>query len=320
MTLEAGGSRQAASTREEDYVIKVGSGAGVLCAAPFFIAGEKGFFDEEGLKYEEVRYDFNQSHQLLTTGQLDVVADLLATMIQPLANGLDIKIPLGFHMGCIKVLADPDSTIRTVADLKGKRIGTTGLASAPAVIAQRYLAELGINVGPQGGEVEWVIFPLAELPLAMERKQVDAIAITDPVAWIVEEEGKGRVIINTTTDDYMKDEICCVVEASNRVFKNHPEALAKFVRAIQKACRYVAENPEETARLMAEKNYVAGDPAVNGRVLKSYSYHATVSGAREAILRNARDLQNIGLVDKSVDVEALTNNTFVALPGVPDSL
>jgi NitT/TauT family transport system substrate-binding protein len=136
----------------------------------------------------------------------------------------------------------------------------------------------------------------------------------------VEQAGKGRVIINTTTDDYLKDEICCVVEASSRVYKEHPEALAKFARALQKAVRYVQENPEETARLMAEKNYVAGDPEVNAQVLKTYTYRASVSGAREAILRNSRDLQQIGVVDQSVDVEAITNNVFTALPGVPDSL
>jgi NitT/TauT family transport system substrate-binding protein len=321
MTLEASGSRQAVSAGEDDYVIKVGIPISTgLCSAPFFIAREKGFYDEEGVKFEEVRIDGNQLHQLLTTGQIDVANTLLASIILPLANGLDIKIPLGIHTGCIKVLADPDSAIRTVADLKGKRIGVSGLAATPTIITQRYLAEIGVNVGPQGGEVEWVIFPAAELPLAMERKQVDAIAINDPLAWIVEQAGKGRVIINTTTDDYLKDEICCVVEASSRVFKNHPEALTRFVRAMQKATRYVEENPEETARLMGEKNYVAGDPIVNGQVLRSYSYRPTVSGAREALLRNTRDLQNIGLVDKSVDVEALTNNTFVALPGVPDSL
>ena len=171
-----------------------------------------------------------------------------------------------------------------------------------------------------GGEVDWVVFSTPDLPLALERKQVDAIAINDPAAWIVEQNGQGRVIIDTTTDDYLKDEICCVVESSGRVYKDHPEALAKFVRALQKAAQYVEENPEETARLMAEKQYVAGDPAVNAQVLKSYSYRASVSGAREALLRNTRELQQIGIVDASVDVDALTNGTFAALPGVPDSL
>jgi NitT/TauT family transport system substrate-binding protein len=316
--LWAGGGKEAA---KDDYVIKVGIGitAG-LCTAPFFIAGEKDFYGEEGLKVEEIRIDVNQTHQLLTTGQIDVTNFLLSGMIQPLTNGLDVKIPLGLHTGCIKVLAAPGSAIRTAADLRGKRIGISGLGAPATLITQRYLARLGINVGPGGGEVEWVIFSAPDLPLALERGQVDAIAINDPAAWIVEQGGKGRVIINTTTDDYLKDEICCVVEASSRVYKNHPEALAKFVRALQKAARYVEENPEETARLMAEKQYVAGDPAVNAQVLRSYSYRASVSGAREAILRNARELQQIGIVDASVDVNAVTDGVFAALPGVPDSL
>ena len=318
VNLAAGGGRQTAS---EEYVLKVGIGitAG-LCTAPFFIAGEKGFYAEEGLKYEEIKIDVNQTHQLLTTGQIDVSNFLLAGLIQPLANGLDVKIPLGLHTGCIKVLADPDSTIMTVADLRGKRIGISGLGAPPALIAQRYLAREGINVGPNGGEVEWLTFNQGDLALALERKQVDAIALNDPAAWIVEREGKGRVIIDTTTDEYLKDEICCVVEASSRVYEQHPEALEKAVRALQKAVRYVQENPEETARLMAEKNYVAGDPEVNAQVLKSYTYRASVSGAKEAILRNAHDLQRIGVVDQSVDVEAVSDRVFVALPGVPDSL
>ncbi|MDR2069995.1 MAG: ABC transporter substrate-binding protein [Treponema sp.] len=318
MNLSAGGAKQAS---EDDYVIKVGIGitAG-LCTAPFFIASEKGFYGEEGLKYEEIKIDVNQTHQLLTTGQIDVTNFLLAGMIQPLSNGLDVKIPLGLHTGCIKVLADPDSDIRTAEDLRGKRIGVSGLGAPPTLITQRYLARLGINVGADGGEVEWVIFSPGDLPLALERKQVDAIALNDPAAWIVEQDGKGRVIINTTSDDYLKDEICCVVEASSRVYKNHPETLAKFVRALQKATRYVQENPEETARLMAEKNYVAGDPGVNAQVLKTYTYRASVSGAREAILRNSRDLQQIGIVDQSIDVNVLTDSVFAALPGVPDSL
>jgi NitT/TauT family transport system substrate-binding protein len=129
MNLQAGG--QKAPAQEDDYVIKVGIGitAG-LCTAPFFIASEKGFYEAEGLKYEEIKIDVTQTHQLLTTGQIDVTNFLLSGLIQPLTNGLDVKIPLGLHTGCIKVLADPESNIRTVADLKGKRIGTSGL-SAP---------------------------------------------------------------------------------------------------------------------------------------------------------------------------------------------
>jgi NitT/TauT family transport system substrate-binding protein len=310
-----------AAEQYDDYVIKIGvaSTAG-LCMAPFFIASEKGFYEAEGLKYEEIRIDSNLTHQLLTTGQIDVTNFLLSGLIQPLANGLDVKVPLGLHTGCIKVLADPSSAIQTATDLRGKRIGVAGLGAPPALITMRYLAQQGIRVSPDNSEVEWVVFPPGELPLALERKQVHAIALNDPAAYIVESAGKGRVIINTTTDAYLKDEICCIVEASSNVVEKHPEAIARFTRALQKAVAYVQANPDETARLMSEKKYVAGDPAVNAQVLKTYNYSASVSGAKTAILRNASDLQKIGLVSNSINVDALTNDTFVALPGVPDSL
>jgi NitT/TauT family transport system substrate-binding protein len=313
--------RTLASVPEEDYVVKVGQGVTVgLCSAPFFIAIEKGYYEEEGLKWDLVQVDTGQTNLMLTTGQIDVTNNLLATLIQPLANGLDVKIPLGLHTGCQKVLVRPDSPIRTPADLKGKRIGTTGMASSGTVITQRYLAELGIGVSADNLEVEWVIYQQADLPLALERGQVDAIALGDPTAYIIESEGKGRVIINQATDDYLKEEYCCVIVAGINFIKNYPQTAAKFVRAIQKAAAYVHNNPEETARLMAERRYVAGEPEVNAAILKTYDFRSSVSGARTAIGRNTRDLQAIGLVGEDVDPEALTRNIFIALEGVPDSL
>ncbi|MDR2447142.1 MAG: hypothetical protein LBD58_07630 [Treponema sp.] len=56
---------------------------------------------------------------------------------------------------------------------------------------------------------------------------------------------------------------------------------------------------------------------MNVQVLKTYTYRASVSGARESILRNSRD--KIGIVDQLIDVNVLTDNVFVVLPGVPDS-
>jgi hypothetical protein len=66
-TLGAGGARQAAA---DGHVIKIGIGVTAgLCTAPFFIAAEKGFYAEEGLRYEEVKIDVTQTHQLPCVGE-----------------------------------------------------------------------------------------------------------------------------------------------------------------------------------------------------------------------------------------------------------
>jgi NitT/TauT family transport system substrate-binding protein len=320
--LAAGSCKGKAKTvAEDDYAVKVGIPiAGTLCSAPFFIAHQNGFYEAEGLIFEDVKIDWNLRSQLLTSGQIDVTTHLVAAMIQPIANGLEVKIPLAIHTGCIKALVPPNSPIKTPADLKGKRIGTESMNASATIIVQRYLAELGIGTTTNNLEVEWLIYPNSELALAMERGQIDAMAANDPIASIVENQGRGRAIIDTGKDDYLKDEYCCMLIASTAIARDHPQSLAKFTRAIQKASLWVQENPAETARLMGEAQYVAGDPELNGRILATYNYRAVVSDAETAIEHNARDLQRIGLIDSSVDVQALTKNTFIALPGVPDRL
>lgn len=310
-----------ATDEDENYVVKIGRSVTTgLCASPYFIAETLGYYDDEGLKWEAVFQSTGESQMNLTTGKTDVGSGLLATTIQPLANGFDIKIPLGIHTGCQKVLVKKDSGINSAADLKGKKIGTSGMASSSTVITQRTLANLGIGVAPPNLEVDFVIFQSSDLPLAISTGQVDAIALGDPQAYLAEQEHDLKVIINQATDDYLKDEFCCMVQLRTGFYLEHPKAAAKFVRAIQRAAAFVQENPEKTAELLAEAKHVAGDPRVNAEILKTYNYKASVSEARRAISRNVNDLKRIGIIKDDIDGDELTNRVFVALDGVPDNL
>ncbi|MHC6202812.1 ABC transporter substrate-binding protein [Breznakiellaceae bacterium SP9] len=317
----AAGGNQAKNASGGDFVLSIGLLVeGGLCEAPFYIAVEKGFYDEEGLKYKEFKMDPGTAMNHLTTGNIDVTNNLLATLIQPIANGLDVKIPLALHTGCVKVLVKPDSPIKSAIDLKGKKIGVASMNASTRVIPSRVLAALGLKIEGPNADVEWLIYPSAELPLALERGLVDAIGSNDPAASIIEAEGKARVVINNAADGNLKDEFCCVTPVRSKTLAEHPEEVAKFLRAIQKASKWVQENPDEAARIITEKKYIAGEVATNARVLKTYNYRASVSAALSALDRNAKELQQIGLVAADVDVNALVKNTFAAVPGVPDSL
>jgi len=315
------GCKKEKKVSDEDFVLTIGLPVeGGLCEAPFYIALEHKLFEAEGLKYEIFKMDPGTAMNHLTTGAIDVTNNLLATLIQPIANGLDIKIPIAIHTGCVKVLAKADSGINSPIDLKGKRIGVASLNSSTKVIPSRVLASLGLKPDGPDADVEWLIFPSAELPLALERGFVDAIGTGDPTASIIEAEGNIRVIINNATDDNLKNEFCCVAPVRSKTVVDHPEAVAKFLRALQKASYWVQNNPDETARIITEQKYIAGEVEVNARVLKTYNYRASVSQAQSALDRNARELQQIGIVAADVDVNALVKDTFVAVPGVPDSL
>ncbi|MDR1574506.1 MAG: ABC transporter substrate-binding protein [Treponema sp.] len=313
-------SKKDAAKGEDDYVFKIGLPLSGLCDAPERIALEKGYYDEEGLKWEIVQVGDGEAMNLLTNGSVDGLATLMISLIQPLANGLPVQIPLAVHTGCIKTLVPGDSPIQTAADLKGKTIGGASPAATTVLFAKRYLAGLGLKVDGENADVDFIYQSAAELPLLLERGVVDAIGLTDPAAQIAQDTRGFRAIIDNATSEGYKDEFCCVVTVRTDTVKNHPEATAKFLRAVQKGAKFVYENPDETAQILFETKRAAGDPLVNARLLKAFNYRASVSQALPALENNAKAMQAIGILRADVDVDKLVQDVFVAVPGVPDSL
>ena len=110
-----------------------------LCAAPMYIAIENGYFEDEGLDIEQVTVDAAHVSEAIGADQVDVGMGLIGKMLQPLENGLPIKFTTGIHTGCTKLLVPGGSNIKSIADLKGKKIGVPGLADAATVVSKRSL-------------------------------------------------------------------------------------------------------------------------------------------------------------------------------------
>ncbi|MDR0549116.1 MAG: ABC transporter substrate-binding protein [Deltaproteobacteria bacterium] len=304
---------------EEVKKLRVGIN-GNLCEGPTHIALEKGFFQAEGLDAELIRLAPGTNFEAITAGSVDVSFGLLATLIQPLSNGLPIKITTGLHTGCDKLLVKPDSGITSLKDLKGKKIGVPSLTSSPIMFARRGLAQAGVKVGDKDSEVEFVVFTNAELPLALSKGAIDALAANDPVASLAAREYKFSIILDSAKDAPFSNQYCCAAYVSEALAKNDPETAAKYTRAMQKAAAWIQKNPDETAKIQVEKKYVAGDPIFNASVLKTFRYIPSVSGAVSAFGITARELKEIGILGPRVDVDALHKNSFVTLPNVPDSV
>ena len=118
-----------------------------LCAAPMYIAIENGYFEDEGLDIEQVTVDAAHVSEAIGADQVDVGMGLIGKMLQPLENGLPIKFTTGLHTGCTKLLVPGDSDIKSIADLKGKKIGVPGLADAATVVSKAHETFTSLKVG-----------------------------------------------------------------------------------------------------------------------------------------------------------------------------
>lgn len=302
----------------EDYVLKIAYNNS-LCEAPIQMGVEKGFFDAEGIKYEMVKVDAAHMPEAIGSGQIDAGFGLLGKYLQPIDNGLDIKITAGIHTGCTKVLVPQNSDIKTAADLKGKRVGTTGLgAAAPTIITKRSMYHAGLNAAADNCDAEFVVYSAADLAQALQNGAVDAIANGDPQASIAQREYNLRSIIDTATDEEYKDEYCCISFVTGSLASEHPELAEKFTRAILKASQWVENNKDETAKIQIEKEWVAGDADFNASVLKSYNYKPSLSGGYEALKATVPDLQAIGLINPERDADEFINSIVLSFDGLTE--
>ena len=186
---------------------------------------------------------------------------LCNALVHRLANGLPVQLPLAMHTDCIKVLVRGDSSINTTADLKGKTIGGASPSVSALLFTRRYLAAQGFTVDGENADVEYLYQSAGELPLLLGGVSVDAIAITDPSGQIARDTRGFRSVIDNGTDEGYKNEFCCVVPVRTATIKEHPQATAKFLRALQKGAKFVQENPDEAAQILALHQRIAGDPA-----------------------------------------------------------
>src|SRR5882672_7313847 len=258
--------------------IKVGY-IGLTCEAPIFTAYEKGFFKEEGLDVELVRCEWATYKDALALGQFDVTHHLIMYFLKPIEQGLDVKFTGGIHRGCLRVQAGVNSNIRTVRDLRGKRIGVPGMGTPPFIFANRVLGANGIDPSK---EVTWLVFPAGELGLALDKGEVDAVADSEPIGSMLVAQGKVRNIADQAADKPYADEYCCAVLVNGKFLARNPKASASATRALLKAAKWVEANPKAAAKLSVEGKYIASTPDQNTFAISHLRYVPSVSGAQTA--------------------------------------
>lgn len=290
-----------------------------LCQAPLHLALELGFLEEEGIIGENIQVDAAHVQEAIGANQVDVGFGLIGKFLQPVENGLPIKFTAGIHTGCIKIFALPKSGITSIADLKGKKIGVPGLAGAEALVAKRALFMNNIKIDPRDAEVEFVVFSRNELGQALENGVVDAVSLGDPVAAQMVDSYNANVIVDTAKTPEFALEYCCASFISEALAKEHPEIAAAFTRAILKASVWVAEHPEEAAKLQIKYKYVAGNPDFNAEILKSYNYKPSVKGGFDAIVISSGQLAKIGVLSNSINPEEFAKNSYVFFDDVKDT-
>jgi len=247
-------TRVSGDTRVKVGVLKLTS------SAPIFIGVERGFFQEFGITPELVYFQAAAPiATALAAGQLDVGATgLTAALFNIVLGGQQLWIVAdkgrewpGYPLVAIVVQRELwDGGLRSVKDLKGRRIGVTQLGSTFHYHIGNILEKDGLTLA------DVKIVPLQAMPATMEAlkgKQVDAILVPQPFPGAAEAQGFGKIL--AWAGDLYPWQIATVFYS--KAFAADRAAAVAFMKGYVKASRYYydAALVQKDGRLAPGPNY-----------------------------------------------------------------
>ena len=243
-------------------------GKNLLYYLPLTIAEQKGYFKDEGLDIGIV--DFAGGSRALAAvvgGSADVVSGAFEHTVNMQFKGQPMRaFVLQGRAPQIVLGVNPKTmpNFRTVADLKGKKIGVTAPGSSTNVMVNFVLAKAGlkpsdvsiVGVGASNGAVA-----------AMRAGNIDAISNLDPVITLLSRSGDLKIVTDTR-----------LVTEADRVFggpmpagclyapqpfiDRHPNTVQAMTNAIVRANHWIQQAGPSDIIAAVPEAFLLGDRAV----------------------------------------------------------
>jgi len=212
---------------------------------PIYVADSQGYFVREGVPLHLQECSSGRAcFQMLAQGQTDLAtaAELLVVLGSFTGSDAAIIATLSSSTNAIKLVARSGAGIKAPQDLRGKRIATV-----PGTSAQYFLDRWLVFHEIDPKLVELVPLAPDQLAAALQRHDVDAIAIWEPIA--------SAAVAMLARDAW--------VLPAPRVYTQHFSLIAgrqtivrregdlvKMLRALTRAERFIAEQPMQAQQIL----------------------------------------------------------------------
>ena len=230
--------------------IKVGWCAKTVtsAAAPYAVANKMGWYAADGIKVElSPLPGSTDCVKLVATG------DLMFSVpsVEPLAiihpQGVKAKVFYTAYQGNIYGIDVPvDSPIKSLKDLKGKKIGVQSMGSAGVIIARAAVAEAGFNPDK---DVNIVVIGESAQAAAMARgKQVDALSLYDTQYALIDTAGVKLRALPSDFSRYPSNGFIALEET----LKTKRKIAVAVAKGYARGTVFSMANPEAAIKIMYE--------------------------------------------------------------------
>jgi|AmaraimetFIIA100_FD_contig_123_45449_length_2488_multi_11_in_1_out_0_3 ABC-type nitrate/sulfonate/bicarbonate transport system substrate-binding protein len=269
---------------------------------------EAKIFEKEGIEIEVTSFRGDaQLQQALAAGGVDVglgsgpglgfrakgaPAIGVAAMYGPPAN-LALVLPL-------------DTPVKTIGDLKGKRIGVTTTGS----LTDWLVRELSRQQGWGSDGIQILALGQMQARLAaMQRGELDGMVIEAATGYELEEAGKAKNFL--LFGDIAKDFYTHVIFATDDIIANRPQLLRRFLRGWFKTIAFMRANKDFV--VASEAKTIEVKPSIAAKIydaqMAGFSSDGAWNPAAIEVIRHS--LKELGILPVAPEAKTIYNDQFV---------
>jgi NitT/TauT family transport system substrate-binding protein len=214
--------------------------------------------------------------QAIIAGEIDVGTTASEAAISGRAGNAPIYVVAGFAKGGARLVAGQGTNIKSVKDLKGKKVGVTrGGIQEVLLMAELQKAGLSADAAP-GKDVQLVFLAYADLNQALLGKNIDAMMQSEPQSSQAINKGFGTEIVKPY-DTPIGEPVRTMVMTEK--FYNTKRPLAeKFMRCFVQATSTFIKDPalaEKYVRETVFKGQITSDDFRDAMDNAEYTYDIT---------------------------------------------
>jgi sulfonate transport system substrate-binding protein len=233
---------------DELGAVRIGTMGDAVDYAPYMVARSKGWFEEEFRKNGATGAEYTAFQSLptlnetLATNRLDLVFEAEPpAIVGKAAAGVDLRI-IGISCSLTQeILVRADSSIKTVADLRGKKV------TVPVGTSSHYNLLAILNAaGVSDADLQIIDMSPPDAKNAFETGRVDAWAIWPP--WVEQQvvSGKGRVLPGATA------RIHSIMSVRGKFQDDHKQIVNAAFDVLERSKSWIREHPDEARGIVAD--------------------------------------------------------------------
>jgi len=231
---------------------------------PAKLAERLGYFKAEGLEVELLNESSGvDAENEMLTGAVQGVIGFYDHCVDLQTKGKLVMsvVQLSHTPGEVQLVSGKHPEIKSMADLRGKALGVTGLGSSTNFLSQYLMVKAGVPLG------EFTTLPVGAgttFTVAMQQGKIQAGMTTEPTISQMVKSGDARILVDLRSPEKTRQALGGIYPAAalymptNWVEKNKP-TVQKLANALVKALKYIHTHSAAEITEKMPHNFYAGD-------------------------------------------------------------